>query len=86
MSSPHVPHISCSDSGTVGSASLMPSSFVLLITHRYTFVEGVANPRSVTILIKGPSDYVIAQIKEAVRDGLRAVKNVLDDKAVVPGR
>lgn len=52
---------------------------------RYTFVEGVANPHSVTILIKGPSDHVIAQIKDAVRDGLRAVKNALDDKAVVPG-
>lgn len=52
---------------------------------RYTFVEGVANPTSVTILIKGPSDHVIAQIKDAVRDGLRAVKNALDDKAVVPG-
>jgi T-complex protein 1 subunit zeta len=24
-------------------------------------------------------------IKDAVRDGLRAVKNVLDDKSVIPG-
>lgn len=28
---------------------------------------------------------VILQIKDAVRDGLRAVKNVVDDKAVVLG-
>jgi hypothetical protein len=27
----------------------------------------------------------VAQIKDAVRDGLRAVKNVIDDKAVVLG-
>src|SRR6476469_1609873 len=53
---------------------------------RYTFVEGVQNPHSVTILIKGPSDHVIAQIKDAVRDGLRAVKNTIDDGAVVPGK
>ncbi|KAL6761900.1 chaperonin complex component [Haematococcus lacustris] len=52
---------------------------------KFTFVENVAHPTSVTILIKGPSDHVIAQIKDAVRDGLRAVKNSLEDGAVVPG-
>ena len=52
---------------------------------KYTFVEGVKNPLSVTILIKGPNDYSIAQTKEAVRDGLRAVQNALLDKTVVPG-
>lgn len=52
---------------------------------KYTFVEDVRHPRSCTILIKGPSDYVIAQIKDAVRDGLRAVKNAMDDEAVVKG-
>ena len=36
-------------------------------------------------LIAGPNEHTIAQIKEATRDGLRAVKNVYDDKAVVPG-
>jgi len=50
-----------------------------------TLVEGVKNPRSCTILVKGPNDHTIAQIKDAIRDGLRAVKNVIDDKAVVPG-
>ncbi|GFR52544.1 hypothetical protein Agub_g15119 [Astrephomene gubernaculifera] len=52
---------------------------------KYTFVEGVRHPHSCTILIKGPSDHVIAQIKDAVRDGLRAVKNGIDDGAVIPG-
>ena len=52
---------------------------------KYTFVEKVRHPRSCTLLIKGASDYVIAQIKDAVRDGLRAVKNVMDDRAVVKG-
>ena len=46
----------------------------------YTFVEGVANPFSCTILIKGPNKHTIAQIKEAIRDGLRAVKNTIDDQ------
>lgn len=48
-------------------------------------MENVQNPHSVTVLIKGPSDHAIAQIKDAVRDGLRAVKNTIDDGAVVPG-
>lgn len=52
---------------------------------KYTFIEGVKNPRSCTVLIKGPNEHTIAMIKDAVRDGLRAVKNVYDDKAVVPG-
>mmetsp|Transcript_4725 Transcript_4725/g.16623 ORF Transcript_4725/g.16623 Transcript_4725/m.16623 type:complete len:527 (-) Transcript_4725:49-1629(-) len=52
---------------------------------KFTFVEGVANPRSCTILIKGPDGHTIAQIKDAVRDGLRAVKNTVEDKCVVPG-
>jgi T-complex protein 1 subunit zeta len=52
---------------------------------KYTFVEGVENPFSCTILIKGPNDYSIAQGKEAIRDGLRAIKNTIEDKCVIPG-
>ena len=52
---------------------------------KYTFVEDVANPQSCTILLKGPNDHTIAQLKDAVRDGLRAVKNALVDEALVPG-
>jgi len=52
---------------------------------KYTYVEHCQNPRSVTILIKGPNKHTITQIKDAVRDGLRAVKNALEDEAVVPG-
>jgi T-complex protein 1 subunit zeta len=52
---------------------------------KYTFVEEVANPQSCTILLKGPNDHTLAQLKDAVRDGLRAVKNALVDEALVPG-
>jgi hypothetical protein len=31
----------------------------------------------------GPNDHTIAQIKDAVRDGLRAVKNTIEDESVV---
>jgi len=52
---------------------------------KYTIIEGTKSASSCTILIKGPNDHTIRQIKDAVRDGLRAVKNVYDDRAVVPG-
>ena len=53
--------------------------------NKFTFVEECKDPRSVTILIKGPNNHTLAQIKDAVRDGLRAVKNALDDGCVIPG-
>ena len=52
---------------------------------KFTFVEQCKNPSSCTILVKGPNDHTIAQLKDAIRDGLRAVKNTLDDGFVVPG-
>jgi len=52
---------------------------------KYTFVEGVKNPMSCTILIKGPNDHTIAQMKDAVRDGLRAVSNTIQDGCAMPG-
>lgn len=52
---------------------------------RYTFVEDVKHPHSCAILVKGPNLHTIAQIKDAIRDGLRAVNNTLEDRAIVPG-
>lgn len=52
---------------------------------KYTFVEEVKDPKSVTILIKGPNQHTIAQVKDAVRDGLRSVYNTIVDGCVVPG-
>ncbi|KAI4455326.1 chaperonin [Holotrichia oblita] len=53
--------------------------------NKYTFVEECKVPLSVTILIKGPNKHTITQIKDAVRDGLRAINNAIEDKALVPG-
>ena len=36
-------------------------------------------------MIKGPNNHTIAQIKDALRDGLRAVKNAIEENCVVPG-
>lgn len=53
--------------------------------NKYTFVEECKNPQSVTILMKGPNKHTLSQMKDAVRDGLRSVKNALEDNCVVPG-
>ncbi|XP_026824270.1 T-complex protein 1 subunit zeta [Ooceraea biroi] len=52
---------------------------------KYTFIEECKKPNSVTILLKGPNKYTLEQLKDAVRDGLRAIKNAIDDRAVIPG-
>jgi len=52
---------------------------------KYTFIEGVKNPHSCTLLVKGPNDHSIAQMKDAIKDGLRSVQNTIEDEAVVPG-
>ncbi|KAI4544274.1 hypothetical protein MG293_004540 [Ovis ammon polii] len=52
---------------------------------KFTFIEKCNNPRSITLLIKGPNKHTLTQIKDAIRDGLRAVKNAIDDGRVVPG-
>lgn len=44
---------------------------------KYTFIEDVPNSKSVTVLIKGPNNHTIGQIKDALRDGLRAVANAI---------
>merc|ERR1712241_846698 len=53
--------------------------------NKFTFVEECKNPRSVTILLRAGNKHTLVQMKDAVRDGLRAVKNALDDGCVVPG-
>jgi T-complex protein 1 subunit zeta len=52
---------------------------------KFTFVEDAKLGNSCTILIRGPNKHTIDQIKDAVRDGLRAVKGALEDKMLVPG-
>jgi len=52
---------------------------------KYTFMEDVKDPHACTVLLKGPNPHTIAQLKDAVRDGTRAVANAIEDLRVVPG-
>ena len=44
---------------------------------KYTFVENCKNPQSVTILMKGQNRHTLVQVKDAIRDGLRAINNAI---------
>ncbi|TRY50344.1 TCP-1/cpn60 chaperonin [Cryptosporidium tyzzeri] len=52
---------------------------------KFTFVEDLKDCKSCCVLVTGPNDHSIAQVKDAIRDGLRAIKNVIDDGCVIPG-
>ncbi|CAG8550374.1 7504_t:CDS:2 [Funneliformis caledonium] len=51
---------------------------------KYIFFEEVKNLKSVTILVKRPNSHTIVQINNAICDGLRTVKNAIEDKCIVP--
>lgn len=60
-------------------------SQVTLGEDKFTFVEDCLHAKSCTLLLQGPNTHSLSQSKDAVKDGLRALKNALEDKAVVPG-
>lgn len=52
---------------------------------KFTYITENKDPKSATILIKGSNNHVLQQTKDAIRDGLRQVANVLKDEAILPG-
>ncbi|XP_034235831.1 T-complex protein 1 subunit zeta [Thrips palmi] len=71
------------DESCLGYAGLVYEH--VLGENKYTFVEECKFPQSVTILTKAPNKHTLVQVKDAIRDGLRAVNNTLLDECVVPG-
>mmetsp|Transcript_17679 Transcript_17679/g.48064 ORF Transcript_17679/g.48064 Transcript_17679/m.48064 type:complete len:535 (-) Transcript_17679:104-1708(-) len=71
------------DADDLGYAELVYEQ--TLEDEKYTFIEGVKNPHSCTVLVQGSTDHAIAQMKDALRDGLRSVSNTLEDEAAIPG-
>jgi T-complex protein 1 subunit zeta len=58
---------------------------VTLGEDKFTFVEDCGEAKSCTLLLQGPNEHSITEAKDAVKDGMRALKNALEDKAVIPG-
>ena len=61
----------------LGHAGMVYES--VLGEEKFTFIEECAQPKSVTLLVKGPNKFTLTQIKDAIRDGLRAVMNAIED-------
>mmetsp|Transcript_18184 Transcript_18184/g.39636 ORF Transcript_18184/g.39636 Transcript_18184/m.39636 type:complete len:544 (+) Transcript_18184:197-1828(+) len=60
-------------------------SQITLGEEKYTFVEDCEKAQSCTMLLQGPNTHSLTQAKDAIKDGLRALKNALEDGAVVSG-
>jgi len=60
-------------------------SQVTLGEDKYTFVEDCEKAQSCTMLLQGPNEHSLNQAKDAIKDGMRALKNALEDNAVVSG-
>ncbi|KAG5527896.1 hypothetical protein RHGRI_028730 [Rhododendron griersonianum] len=59
---------------------------VHICSKSYCFLSNTVAIQFIAMLVcAGPNDHTIAQIKDAVRDGLRAVKNTIEDESVVLG-
>lgn len=71
------------DESNLGYAGLVYE--YVLGEQKYTYIEDCKHPKSVTILMKGSNKHTLVQIKDALRDGLRAINNAIEDRAVVPG-
>jgi len=52
---------------------------------KYIFIDDVKNPKAVTLIIGGTNDLGMSLTEEAVKDGLRSLKNAFDDGKVLPG-
>ena len=51
----------------------------------YIFIEECASPLAVTILLRGSSKYATDEAERALTDALSVVRNVVEDRMIVPG-
>ena len=54
-------------------------------THPHTRTHPHTHTHTFTHAHTGPNKHTLTQIKDAIHDGLRAVKNAIEDRCVVPG-
>ncbi|HTT44929.1 MAG TPA: TCP-1/cpn60 chaperonin family protein, partial [Thermoplasmata archaeon] len=52
---------------------------------KMTFVTGCANPRSVSVLIRGGTEHVTQEVERSLHDALKVVSSVIEDGVVCPG-
>ncbi|MGI0131965.1 MAG: thermosome subunit beta [Thermoplasmata archaeon] len=50
-----------------------------------TYITGCANPRAVSILIRGGTEHVTQEVERSLQDALKVVSSVIEDGVVCPG-
>ncbi|MDP7975626.1 MAG: thermosome subunit beta [Thermoprotei archaeon] len=70
-------------SADLGSAEIVEERKVG--TEKMVFIEGCANPKAVTILLRGGSDMLLDEAERSIHDALFVIKNVLEDGKIVAG-
>jgi archaeal chaperonin len=70
-------------SGDLGTAALVEERKIG--DDHMTFITGCANPRSVSILIRGGTEHVTQEVERSLNDALKVVSSVLEDGVVCPG-
>ncbi len=52
---------------------------------KMVFIEGVKNPKSVTILLRGANDMLLDEAERSIQDALHVLRNVMKDPKIVGG-
>ncbi len=67
----------------LGVAGLVEERKVM--TEDWTFIEGCKDPKAVVILIRGGTEMVTEEAERALHDALCVVKDIVEERAIVPG-
>ncbi len=67
----------------LGIAGLVEERKVM--TEDWTFIEGCKDPKAVVILIRGGTEMVTEEAERALHDALCVVKDIVEERAIVPG-
>ncbi len=65
----------------LGSADLVEESDEIDIIR----ISGCKNPKTITILLRGSTDYLLEELERAVNDGTRVVEDAMEDASFVVG-
>jgi thermosome len=52
---------------------------------KMVFVEGVKNPKSVTILLRGANDMILDEAERSINDALHVLRNVMKEPKIIGG-
>lgn len=51
----------------------------------FIFIEGCQKPKAVTLFIRGGTEHIIDEIERSMDDAISVVRNVIEDRQVLPG-